>query len=243
MEWKAALSEGMVASCPPSGRGVFLIAVNPSAVLEQGEGATPVAPFGIWRLKLRDISLEPDEYVNAWIQRDDAPYGYPTVGRQSYFDDPAYQRFDLGGREIEVDDGSSVVKRSRAFNAIATGERTVVIGGVLRRELRPAKYSAGGPVEQQFGSKQPYRTGPEALAISDDSVVLEGTLAAGTRSGSVGAMNGTSVAAPLITRWIVEQLAAGQKGDRSAVERDASSTYRHTIRYACPTNSNHEQTP
>jgi hypothetical protein len=209
-------------ACPPTGRGVFLIALNPTAVLEQGEDATPVAPFGIWRLKLRDVSLKPDEYVNAWIQRDDTPYGYPTVGRQSYFDDPAYRRFDTGGREIEVDDESSVVKRKGALNAIATGERTVVIGGVLRRELRPAKYSAGGPVEQQFGSTRPHRSGPEALSISDDSVVLEGTLAAGTRSGSVVAMNGTSVAAPLIARWIAEQLAAGQKGDRSAVERLAS---------------------
>jgi len=133
-------------ACPPTGRGVFLIAVTPTEVLEPDPDSDPVAPFGVWRLRLKDVSLRPGEHVSAWIQRDDTPYGYPTVGRQSYFDDAGYRRFDEAGREIEVDDDSSIVKRSGVLNAIATGERPVVIGGVLRRELRPAPYSAGGPV-------------------------------------------------------------------------------------------------
>jgi hypothetical protein len=201
---------------PPTGRGVFLVAVSPTAAMDES-GAKTVAPFGIWQLKLTDISLKPGEHVSAWIQRDDTSYGFPTAGRQSYFDDRRYQRFDAAGREEQVDCGPSIVKREGSLNAIATGETTIVIGGVLRKELLPAKYSAGGPVEKQRDSAGWHRTGPDALAPSDDSAVLGGILAAGTRSGSVVAMNGTSVAAPLITRWIAGQLAAGHEGDRRAV--------------------------
>jgi hypothetical protein len=204
---------------PPTRRAVFLIAVSATAVLEEGgAGAEAVAPFGVWQLKITDISLEPDEHVSAWIQRDDTSYGFPIIGRQSYFDDSRYRRFDVAGREEQVDDGNSIVRRAGSLNGIATGETTVVIGGLLRKELRPAKYSSGGPTEKKRDA-EPYRTGPDALAPSDDSVVRAGTLAAGARSGSVVAMNGTSVAAPLITRWIAEQLANGGSGDRPAVSR------------------------
>jgi hypothetical protein len=42
-------------------------------------------------------------------------------------------------------------------------------------------------------------------------------LAAGTRSGSVVAVNGTSVAAPQVTRWIAGRMAAGFSGDGAEV--------------------------
>ena len=45
-----------------------------------------------------------------------------------------------------------------------------------------------------------------------------GVLAAGTRSGSIVAMNGTSVAAPQIARRIADDLANGGFGNRAAVQ-------------------------
>jgi len=42
-------------------------------------------------------------------------------------------------------------------------------------------------------------------------------LAAGTRSRSVVAVNGTSVAAPQVTRWIADRMAAGYSGDSAEV--------------------------
>jgi len=48
----------------------------------------------------------------------------------------------------------------------------------------------------------PAASGPDWLTCSDESDVLLGVHAAGTRSGSVVAMNGTSAAAPQATRWI-----------------------------------------
>jgi hypothetical protein len=56
------------------------------------------------------------------------------------------------------------------------------------------------------------------VAASDESPARYGIIAAGTRSGSVFRMTGTSVAAPQITRIIAERLAKGDQGDREAVQ-------------------------
>jgi hypothetical protein len=55
------------------------------------------------------------------------------------------------------------------------------------------------------------------MASSDDSRVHQGILAAGSRSGSVVPLNGTSVAAPQIARIVADDLAAGGNGDRPMV--------------------------
>ena len=219
---------------PASSRALFLIIVAPTASLLAGveKGALATAPFGLWKVKLRRTGSYKNDRINAWIQRDDTPFGYRTGGRQSYFDDPLYRRFDAAGREIEDDHPGdkikidsrvgekghdSIVKRAGSMNALATGESTIVLGGLLGKEQRLVKYTAGGPIERKVGETSPHRCGPDAVAVSDDTGVRAGTLAAGTRSGSIVAMNGTSVAAPLITRWIAGEFAAGRPGDRRAV--------------------------
>src|SRR5271166_5506697 len=68
---------------------------------------------------------------------------------------------------------------------------------------------------QAAGAPDPYR--PDAIVPTDDSRVHSGLLAAGSRSGSVVAMNGTSVAAPQIARAVADDLAAGGNGDRATV--------------------------
>jgi hypothetical protein len=204
---------------PSSSRGRFAVWIRPTARVD---GAGPVAPAGLWTIKLENSSLKSGEAVHARIRRDEPPYGYPRRGRQSYFDDPVYERYDSAGRPVE-EDNASIVKRVGSMNALATGEAPSVIGGVLRKELRPAPYSAGGPVTRRAGTAPAPRQGPDALAVCDDSAVHAGVLAAGTRSGSVVAMNGTSVAAPMITRWIAGELAAGKPGDRTAVRALAAA--------------------
>jgi hypothetical protein len=158
--------------------------------------------------------------VQGWIQRDDTPLGYPIRGRQSYFDEACYVRFDAQGREIEEDSNQPLclVKRAGSINAIATGNQTIVAGGYLRKELRIARYSAGGPITPPPGGILPQNLRkPDAALASDDSKVHFGVLAAGGRSGSRVAINGTSVAAPQGARWVADQLAAGYLGDRAAV--------------------------
>ena len=114
---------------------------------------------------------------------------------------------------MEVDN-ESTIKRDGSINAIATGSHTIVAGGYVRKENRVVKYSSGGPISPASGAVKAVdrldpddleRTGPDAVARSDESYVHQGILAAGTRSGSVVVMNGTSVAAPQIARQIAKE--------------------------------------
>lgn len=191
---------------PLTKRGLFLIAVNETDSLVPGAA---LAPSGTWTVELQNQAFEPNDIIDAWVQRDDSLYGFPVRGRQSYFANSCYTRFDREGRDEQRDDRACVVRRAATLNAIATGEKPIVMGGFLRKEMAVAEYSSAGPVAN------PPR--PDAVAVTEDSLVHYGLLAAGSRSGSVVAMNGTSVAAPQIARAIADDLAAGGNGDRTTV--------------------------
>jgi hypothetical protein len=193
-------------------RNMVFIAVAPTATHSP---TAELAPAGRWEVQVKNVGSE--ETFDAWIQRDDTPYGYPIRGRQSRFDDPDYRYRDDCGREIEVDVSSAYVARARTMNALATGRKTVVLGGFQRREWTPAKYSAAGPIITPPATPV-HRTGPDAMAVSEDSAARHGLLAAGTQSNSVVRINGTSVSAPQITRWIANDMAAGNAGDRGRVQ-------------------------
>jgi hypothetical protein len=194
-----------------SGRGLFLIGVNQTGSLERGY---PVAPCGVWRLKMKNVALRPEDLVQAWVQRDDSLYGYPTRGRQSYLTDQRYRLFDSEGRPNEQDlPPDSVIERASTLNAIATGAQPVVMGGFLRKELIDVNYSSAGP------TSNPPR--PDAATVTDDSKVHFGVLAAGSRSGAVVPLSGTSVAAPQIARLCADNLANGGSGDRAFIQNYA----------------------
>ena len=208
-----------------SERGMFFIGLQPTARVEGHKSlvpTAPIAPSGAWTITLINRHLS-GETVDAWIQRDDTPFGYPQRGRQSYFEHPLYLRYDYDrdGRAVDVDDPRCPVKRDGTMNAIATGKRTVVIGGLHSKEATTSIYSAGGLLPTPANEPQGFRKGPEALTVSEDSRVHGGILGAGTRSGSVVALGGTSVAAPRITRWIAETfsqpVAGPDAGDRESV--------------------------
>jgi hypothetical protein len=199
------------AIAPGRDRNMILIALAPTATLQANQ---LVAPSGVWQIEVQNRG--PRATIDAWIQRDDSPFGFPRLGRQSYFDDPAYVRFDDAGREVEMDN-ASYVQRRRTINSISTGTQTIVVGAFQRRDWRAAKYSAAGPLIHPPPGGAPTPDGPVAMAVSDDSTAHRGVLAAGSRSGSCVAMFGTSVAAPQITRWIAERMAQNQPFDRQAV--------------------------
>jgi hypothetical protein len=216
----------------PTSRGRFFVGLLPTHFPDV---AGELAPSGFWTVTLHNKSLLAAQLVQAWIQRDDTPFGYPIRGRQSYFDEACYVRFDAQGREIEEDmhpeqvASSCHVKRAGLINALATGGApttvagtiitgAIAVGGYLRKELRFAKYSAGGPITPTRNLPlAPNFRKPDAGLVSDDSKVHFGVLAAGSRSGSLVAINGTSVAAPQLARWIADQLAKVNPGDRAAI--------------------------
>jgi hypothetical protein len=194
-----------------------------------------VAACGTWKVHLRNLGSVPLD-IHAWIQRDDSPYGYPVVGRQSRFDDPNYLRFDRQGRllkydpphpSVETPPNASYVKRKATLNALATGRRTIVVAGIRRSNLQAVDLSSTGSIVE---GPAPQRNGPapDVAAVCDHSDPLMGELAAGTRSGSVVAMTGTSVAAPQIARFVAEQMAQGATNGRVAAidEATAQESYR-----------------
>ena len=207
----------------PTARGVFSIFTYPTSLDYPPGPGSVVAPSGTWKIYVSNVSLTERQRVLAWIERNDTIYGYPQRGRQSYFDRSSYTRFDpTTGGFVELDHEEdanippSAVKRRRMINAIATGTKTTVVGGVFGKELSPAPYSAGGPVTPARGGA-PSRDGPDLLTVSDDSKVHIGVIAAGTRSGSAAVMNGTSVAAPQITRLTAQLASASMAADRVAI--------------------------
>jgi hypothetical protein len=203
-------------------RAVFRIDFYPTARSpdKEPDPTDVLAPSGVWTIRLKNESLSADDKIEAWIDRDDLLYGYPRRGRQAYFDDKTYRRFDPEGRPLDDDPTipNSVVRRSGMINAIGTGQQAVVVGGYRRRDLTEADYSAGGPITVACNSEPDKGCKPDALVVSDDSRVHTGLLAAGTRGGSVVALSGTSMACARLTRWCVEQLAGSVYPDRAAVE-------------------------
>lgn len=185
-----------------SGRRAVTFHVLPTSPLEP-LSADETAPAGVWTLEIKAIGDVPF-VVDAYVQRDDTPLGYRRRGRQSYIEDSNYDRFDrLTGAPIELDRAQktkSMMARAGTLNAISTGPRTLAVGGCRRQDGCSARYSSLGAAAN--------RPCPTVAAVSDDSLVRHGVLAAGARSGSTTAMNGTSVAAPQLTRWIADVFAA-----------------------------------
>ncbi|MEO7854651.1 MAG: hypothetical protein ABIR94_20740, partial [Rubrivivax sp.] len=210
----------------PFGRATFFAAGSTTqrpritlwlAPTSSPDGAVLTAPAGVWRIRIENLHVSAAvKHIHAWVQRDDTAPGYPRRGRQSYFDDPEYERFDDGGRAIETDSAGSYVKRRGSFNAIATGTQPIVVGGYRRSDGAAAAYSASGPLLPPQRDP-PNPQGPEAMLPSDDSPSQRGVLAAGTRSNSCVALWGTSVAAPQATVGVAEWMAQNQPETRQAV--------------------------
>ncbi len=202
-----------------TGRTMFRLSTIPTTSIVPG---APLAPAGTWRIRLDNVALT-GQTVHAWVQRDDSLYGFPLRGRQSYFNDLAYVRFDNAGRDNEIDDPGIRIRRESTLNSIATGPSWIfpatgpyllVAGGLLRREVLPAKYSAAGASPASGG---PPPRWPNAVVASEDSRVLHGVLAAGSHSGSVVLLGGTSVAAPQMARFIADDIAGLGPGTAASV--------------------------
>lgn len=176
------------------GRWRVLLALAATASTDP---SVAVAPSGIWQVEV-SASIPEGLTIEAWIQRDNAPVGYTTPARQSWFDDAAYERYGDEG-DWQLEDNASPIRRFGTFNGIATRDGLVVIGAYQHRDNRQSLYSSAAD-----GSAM---RNPDASAIADTSCQLTGILAAGARSGSAFALSGTSVATPHVTRWIAGEIA------------------------------------
>lgn len=136
------------------------------------------------------------------VQRDDALDDYPAAGRQAYLDHPSVDAVDP---ETLLRDmprpGQGPVSRLGTISAHATADAdaVIVVGAAFGRDARAeaALYSGAGA--------GPERRWPDLAATGDESRSHPGILGAGTLSASAATYSGTSVAAPQVTRAIVDQ--------------------------------------
>lgn len=192
-----------------------LIALEPTA----GDDPSVLAPSGTWTVTVTNKATTPVE-VCAYIERNDVAMGLFTGAKQSYFededynrgepiDDPAVQR----ATRARVKQNDSPVRRTGNFNRLSTGsddQRVLSVGGILRERRTPAGTIAS-PYSPRWGDASDPRVNgrkkaPDTMQHSDDSLALWGLRAAGSRSGAVVRLVGTSSAVPLAVR----ELASGR---------------------------------
>ena len=199
----------------PPKRVRILIATQPTAAYPALDASAPVAPAGVWKITVQSTAVV---RMEAWIGRKIGAFGRGPRGRQAYFDDADYIRFQPNTMPQQYDPSlvRSYVRRTGTLSGIATGALSNVIGASYRSIQSPIPFP---PPPTRFPWPTSYtsmgltsggpRTAPDPdlAATGDDTRVLPGVLAAGTRSGSVVAMNGTSVAGPQFAHWLAEHLA------------------------------------
>ena len=187
----------------PPGRVAIVIALQPTATDPPLDATLPVAPSGLWTITV--ASQQNVISVEAWIGRKLGVGSRRGLVRQSYFDDPDYARFAVNTVPVDYDPAAprGYVRRTETLSGISTGRLTHVVGASIGSTAAPTRYTSMGPVSGG-GRTAP---SPTLLATGDDSRVLHGVLAAGTRSGVVVSMNGSSVSAPQFAHWLAEEIA------------------------------------
>jgi hypothetical protein len=151
-----------------------LIRIAPTQLLLP-RGAMPGrgAPVGEWTIGVRSASASPGD-VFAFIARSTHGMGGHRRSYQSCFMDPSTERFSLNG--------------------LVSGQSAWAIGGYRVSDGKPADYSSRGP-SRPLGRFQTAFV--DAVAPTEESLMLHGIRGWGNSSAASVRMGGTSVAAPL----------------------------------------------
>ena len=180
-----------------------LLAVAPTSSFDAGRATSP---SGTWELRIRNHG--PDAVTfDAYVERDDEIVGVRTGARQSHFEDALYDTSGNPGSFVDHPDNPTLIRRSGTFNSIATGRATLTVAGTRMAGPPWALYS---PRKPDPDASRPKRRRvvkvPDTDAPSDENEALLGLKAASSRSGGVARMVGTSDAAPLLTRKVINAM-------------------------------------
>jgi hypothetical protein len=176
------------------------------------------APAGAYEIRIENRGSE-EIRVSMDVQRDDTPAGFPRFGRQAYLDHAA-----VDGEDPETLDRNlprrGPVSRDGTLSSHATASTrgVVVVGAALDRDARLDREAPAAPYTASGAGL--LRGGPDLSAVADETRAFPGRLATGFYSGSTSLSSGTSAAAPLVTRALVDWLADGG-GDGGVVDLDA----------------------
>lgn len=166
-----------------------LIAVAPT---RDRTGTRAIAPYGVWTIVL---SSDENLRVDAWIERDDPILVQALERRQSVFvtkpQDDDY---------VDKDYIYTAVTKYQTINGISTGNNTIPVGSTVRQTKRPSRYSAAAA---RRGGKRVQET-----CDADEATVLAGSLAFGNYGSGTYRRTGTSVAAAMHSRNILNAISA-----------------------------------
>ena len=184
----------------------LLIAVAPTASL----AGAAVAPSGAWKIEV-EYPPRADRaplYLDAFIERNDVAMGLFTGARASYFEATDY---NLGASEdmpVHGESNQSPIRRCGSYNSLATGTdgaHWLDVGGWVHLPAgrnpwdKPAAYSPR--LNDLFNAPgNPLKIHPDRVRVTDESPVLQGLRAAGSRSGGTARLVGTSSAGPQCVR-------------------------------------------
>jgi hypothetical protein len=204
-------------------RIALLVCVGPT--LEYGN-TLPEAPAGKWTIRIKYSQPVATDF-SLFIQSDQSAVKGSKSGRRSYFDHSAYRVYDSSGRladtfhvepgvtPVSNDDYATYgpVQRHSTHNAISSlgMEEVLCIAGYDDLTGYPAVYSSTADGDK---SRLGGRNAPSVSLPSENADSLFGLLASGSRDGSRAFYRGTSMAAALASRAIVEAILAhtGQGG-------------------------------
>jgi hypothetical protein len=146
-------------------------------------------PSGIWRIDVRNLGTRALR-LDAWVERD----LLPGAARRSQ-----------AARLLDPGDGGGGLTDDDTFNNIATGTQPFRAGALVWRHTLPAT-----EISPYSSAARNDTVGPEFSAVADESPSLPGIRVAGSTSGAIVRMNGTSVAAPQVARYLANRLARGE---------------------------------
>ncbi len=220
---------------------LFHYLISTSASIDE-TGVNPISPAGIWQISARwDHEKRPGgepSKVKLYtsVQVDQAVEVGSLRNKRSYFDHPNYETHDQNGRIVDTfryplldephdlldgGDAGFPVQRRGTHNAVATIDSIIVVGGYRLTDGRPAIYSASSHAV----GRTPYG-GVERIVASlptETAPAHFGIRAAGPRSAATISMRGTSFAAGMATRQIVNELLDWVGSEDTANPADGSA--------------------
>jgi hypothetical protein len=195
-----------VSGAAEPGRRVLHLALAANAGRDARAGMV-----GAWRVEVMSDDATPVA-VSAKVERDDTPAGMRPQGRQSWLDHPTGWTWD-SDRAAMTGAADPIARNGTAVDFAGLTSPEVYFVGAARADGRPTLYTAAGSRDASLGAVS---AAPALAARAESGSFLPGLRAAGVRSGAVGRIAGTSVAAPCVARALAVYFRKGGGTDRAA---------------------------
>jgi hypothetical protein len=155
----------------------------------------PRPPTGNWSIQLESLAGEMKN-IQLWVLREDGTRltrrSYPS--RQSYFNDPVYQRKAASGGFSKVDVAGSKIRRKGTVSVLATSTNTNVKNAGAQEKL------AGNPETAWYSGRRKNHQSSDVDVLVDDGWSSRGYAALVNGSARKKRVSGTSVSVAVAAR-------------------------------------------